>query len=187
MRFAKYLGVASTALVLTVSAMAQNAGQLVAANAELETNINAKTAKVGDSVTAKLTGSVVVPGGTELRSSTLLIGHIDQVQPAGGNGVSTVVLTFDQARPKGGQPIPIKSTIVGLYPQGTETLLPHLNPQFKTEEIPSSAHGYTLTSDVQGANSGVLKEDKKNVHLQAGTEMQFAIAASAAGSTASGN
>jgi hypothetical protein len=194
MRIAKYVVIACTGLVLSLSAMAQdlqhNASeeQLVAANAELTTKIDAKTAKAGDVVTAKLTSSIRFGGGTELRRNTLLIGHIDQVQAAVNNGVSTVVLTFDKAQPKGGQAIAIKSTIVGIYPNGTDLVTPDLNPQMKIEEAPSSAHGYSLISDAQGSTSGVLKADGKNIHVGDGTELQFALAPiAAAGSTAVGN
>jgi hypothetical protein len=194
MRIAKYLIIASTALALSFSAMAQdvqhsaNEGQLVAANAELVTNIDAKTTEVGDVVTAKLMSPVHLPGGTELKRNTLLTGHIDQVQRAVNDGVSTVVLTFDKAQPKGGQAIAIKSTIIGIYPNGTDLIAPNLNPQMKIEEAPSSAHGYSLTSDAQGSTSGVLKADGKNVHVGNGTELQFALAPIATtGSTAAGN
>jgi hypothetical protein len=192
MRIAKYLGIAGTALVLSLSAMAKdsqpttNAAQLVAANAVLETRIDARTAKAGDAVTAKLTSSVHLPGGTELQRNTLLTGHIDQVQAAVNDGVSTVVLTFDKAQPKDGQAIAIKSTILGIYPSGTDLLPPDLNAQ-KIEQAPNSAHGYSLTSDVQGSNSGVLKADGKNVRLGDGAELQFAVATVAAGSAATGN
>jgi hypothetical protein len=194
MKIENYLIIASTALVLSLPAMAQgvqhstNEGQLVAANAELVTKLDAKTAKAGDMVTAKLTSSVRLPGSTELKRNTLLTGHIDQVQAAVNNGVSTIVLTFDKAQPKGGQAIAIKSTIVGIYPTGTDLVTPDLSPQMKIEEAPSSAHGYGLTSDVQGSASAVLKADGKNVHVGDGTELQFALAPiAAAGSTAAGN
>jgi hypothetical protein len=193
MRTAKYLVIASTALVLSLSAMAKdsqpatNAAQLVSANAVLETGIDARTAKAGDAVTAKLTSSVHLPGGTELQRNTLLTGHIDQVQAAVNDGVSSVVLTFDKAQPKDGQAIAIKSTIVGIYPSGTSLLPPDLNPQLKVEQAPNSAHGYGLTSDVQGSDSGVLKADGKNVRLGAGAQLQFAVAPIATISTATGN
>ena len=193
MRTAKYLVIASTALVLSLSAMAKdsqlatNAAQLVVANAVLETRIDARTAKAGDAVTAKLTSSVHLPGGTELQRNTLLTGHIDQVQAAVNDGVSTVVLTFDKAQPKDGQAIAIKSTILGIYPSGTSLLPPDLNSQMKIEQAPSSAHGYSLTSDVQGSNSGVLKADGKNVRLGAGAELQFAVVPIDISSTAAGN
>jgi hypothetical protein len=192
MRLAKYLAIAT--LVLSLSAMAQdvqrstNEGLLVAANAEMVSRIDAKTAKAGDVVTAKLTSSVRLPGGTELKRNTLLTGRIDQVQAAVNNGVSTIVLTFDKAQPKGEQAIAIKSTIVGIYPSGTGLVPPDLNPQLKIEEVPSSAHGYSLTSDVQGSTSGLLRADGKNVHVGEGTELQFAVAPIvAAGAAATGN
>jgi hypothetical protein len=193
MRTAKYLVIASTALVLSLSAMAKdsqpatNAAPLVSANAVLETGIDARTAKAGDAVTAKFTSSVHLSGGTELQRNTLLTGHIDQVQAAVNDGVSSVVLTFDKAQPKDGQAIAIKSTIVGIYPSGTSLLPPDLNPQLKVEQAPNSAHGYSLTSDVQGSDSGVLKADGKNVRLGAGAQLQFAVAPIATISTATGN
>lgn len=193
MRIAQYLVIASTALVLSLSAMAKdsqpttNAAQLVAANTVLETRIDARTAKAGDAVTAKLTSSVHLPGGTELQRNTLLTGHIDQVQAAVNDGVSTVVLTFDKAQPKDGQAIAIKSTILGIYPSGTSLLPPDLNPQMKIDQEASSAHGYSLTSDVQGSNSGVLKANGKNVRLGDGAELQFAVVPIATSSTAAGN
>jgi hypothetical protein len=193
MRIAKYVVITSTAFVLSFSAMAKdsqpttNAAQLVAANAVLETRIDARTAKVGDSVTAKLSSSVHLPGGTELQRNALLTGHIDQVQAALNDGVSTVVLTFDKAQPKDGQAIAIKSTILGIYPSGTSLLPPDLNPQMKIDQEASSAHGYSVTSDVQGSDSGVLRADGKNVRLGAGAELQFAVAPIATISTATGN
>jgi hypothetical protein len=193
MRIAKYLVIASTTLILSLSAVAQdvqhstNEKHLVAANAELVTKLDAKTAKAGDIVTAKLTSSVRLPGGTELKRNTLLTGHIDQAEAAVNNGVSTIILTFDRAQPKGGQAIAIKSTIVGIYPNGTDLVTPDLNPQMKIEEAPSSAHGYSLTSDAQGSTSGVLKADGKNVHVGDGTELQFAVAPITTRSTATGN
>lgn len=193
MKIAKYLGIAGTALVLSLSAMAKdsqpttNEAQLVSANAVLQTSIDAKTAKAGDAVTAKLTSSVHLPSGTELQRNTLLTGHIDQVQAAVHNGVSTVVLTFDKAQPKGGQSIAIKSTILGIYPSGTSLLPPDLNSELKIEQAPTSAHGYSLTSDVQGSNSAVLKADGKNVRIGDGAELQLAVAPIATGSTATGN
>jgi hypothetical protein len=192
MRIAKIVGIVGTALALSLSAMAKNAqqganeAQLVAANAVLQTKIDAKTAKAGDTVTVKLTSSIRIPGGPELGRNTLLIGHIDQAQAAENNGASTVVLTFDKAQPKGGQAIAIKSTIVGIYPAGTSLVTPELNPQLKLQQAPSSAHGYSLTSDMQGSNSGVLKADGKNVRLGDGTELQFAVAPVATG-TVTGN
>ena len=193
MKIAKYLAIASIPLALSLTAMAKdvhqstNEQQLVQANTVLQTRIDARTAKAGDAVTARLVSSVHLPGGVEIPRNALLIGHIDQVQAAENNGASTVVLTFDKAQPKDGQPIAIKSTIVGIQASNSDFYPADLNPQLKTEQSATSAHGFSLTSDVQGANSGVLKADGKNVHIEHGTEFEFAVAPIAAGSTATGN
>lgn len=193
MRLAKQLGIATTALVLSLPALAKgaqqssNQGQLVAANAVLQTTIDAKTAKVGDVVTAKLTSAVQDPGGPELQRNTLLLGHIDQVQPAENHGLSTVILTFDKAQPKSGQAIAIKSTIVGFASSGSYPVPLELNPEMKVQQSPDSAHSYSLTSDVRGTNSGVLKADGKNVRVQNGTQFQFVVAPVAAGANTTGN
>src|SRR5580704_7515277 len=144
MRIATHVGIISTALALSVSCLAAqpniDGNHLVAATAELQTTIDARTAKAGDVVTARLTESVRIPGGEELRRNTLLTGHIDQVEAADKGGVSTVVLTFDAAQPKNGQPIAVKSTIVGMFPNGTEIVSPDLNPNLTIQQEPDGRH-----------------------------------------------
>jgi hypothetical protein len=188
----KFLGIATTALALTGFAAAQNnqqsTSQLVGADAILIHSLDAKTIKQGDTVTAKLTQTVHIAGGKELPRNTQLIGHVDEVQPSQNNGTSKVVLTFDKAKLANGEQVAIKSTIVGVFPEGTKELLPTLNPELQVEQQPSGPHGYSLTSNVQGDNSGTLSAQGKNVHLGDGTSLQFAIAPGAnAASTATGN
>jgi hypothetical protein len=191
MRKATYVGIISTALALSASCLAaqmsNDGSQLVAATAELQTTIDAGSAKAGDVVTAKLTESIRIPGGGELRRNTVLTGHIDQVESADNGGVSTVVLTFDAAQSKNGQPIAVKSTIVGIYPNGTEIVSPDLNPHLTIQQEPNGRHGYSLSSSVEGSNSGVLKANGKNVHLVNGTELEFLVSPGGSGSTVTGN
>jgi plastocyanin len=190
---AKYLGIATTALALTAFAAAQStqgdtasASQLVAANAALVHALDAKTAKQGDTVTAKLTESAHIAGGTTLPRNTQLIGHVNEVQPSANKGLSKVVLTFDQARLPNGQQVAIKATIVGVYPAGTDLVLPKISEVQQVNQQASGAHGYALSSSVSDSNSGTLSANGKNVHLADLTELQFAIAPGAGAST-SGN
>lgn len=185
----KYLGIATTALALTLFAAAEdtpqnnNTNQLAVANTELQSTLDTKTAKQGDPVTARLTDSVRL-AGTELPRHTLLIGHVDTVQPSANKGVAKVVLTFDQARLADGKQIAIKSTIVGVYPEGT-TLVAPLAGETKVEQEPSGAHGYALTSALDDANSGTLTANGKNVRIGIGTELQFEVAPAAESAGAS--
>ena len=58
----KYLGIATTALALTLFAAAEDTptNQLAVANTELQNTLDTKTAKQGDPVTARLTDSVQI-------------------------------------------------------------------------------------------------------------------------------
>lgn len=185
----KYLGIATTALALTLFAAAEdtpqnnNTNQLAVANTELQSTLDTKTAKQGDPVTARLTDSVRL-AGTELPRHTLLLGHIDTVQPSQNKGVAKVVLTFDQARLADGKQIAIKSTIVGVYPEGT-ALVPPMPGETKVEQQASGAHGYALTSALDEANSGTLTANGKNVRIGVGTELQFEVAPAAESAAAS--
>lgn len=182
-RIRKYFGIITTAWALTTFAAAesetQNVSQLVAADAVLLQNVDAKTATQGDTVKARLTESVHIADDTKLPHNTLLIGHIDEVQPSDNNGVSRVVLTFDRAQLANGQQITIKSTIVGVYPDGTDEddlMHPSLNPDLKVYQEPSSRHGYALSSNVADSSSGTLSANGKDVRLKKQTELVFALA-----------
>lgn len=193
-RFAKYAGVTATALALTLFAAAEdaprtstaNSDQLVAVNAQLQRGLNAQTAKQGDTVTAKLLQTAHL-NGTTLPRNTVLIGHIDEARPSQNNGVSKIVLTFDKAKLADGHEVAIKATIVGVYPEGTQLVIPNLNPELQVDQEPDSAHGFGLTSRVAGANSGTLSANGKNFHLSSGTELQFAMAPSDASTASTGN
>ena len=86
--------------------------QMVTARASLGKGIDAKKAKQGDAVTAKLTDDVKIPGSVDLPRNTVLLGHIDQVQPSENKGDSSIQVTFDKAQLKNGQQLAIKATIM---------------------------------------------------------------------------
>lgn len=65
-------------------------------------------------MTAKLQENVPIPNEQTLPKNTVLEGHVDQVQPSQNKGDSTVVVTFDKARLKTGQELPIKATVVAI-------------------------------------------------------------------------
>jgi hypothetical protein len=90
--------------------------QLVGARAWLNKGLDAKKAKQGDPVTAKLQDDVKIPDSVELPKNTVLVGHVDQVQPSQNKSDSTVQVTFDKAQLKNGQQIPIKATIMQIAP-----------------------------------------------------------------------
>lgn len=99
----------------TDSAPAKNI-QMVGAHAWLNKTIDAKKAKQGDAVTAKLLDDVKVSDSMGLPKNTVLLGHLDQVQPSENKGDSSVQITFDKAQLKNGQQLAIKATIMQISP-----------------------------------------------------------------------
>jgi hypothetical protein len=98
----------------TSSAQPQHTIQMVQAVASLDHSLDAKKVKQGDVVTAKLQKDVKIPQEQGLPKNTVLEGHVDQVQASEHKSDSTVVVTFDKAKLKGGQEVPIKATVLAM-------------------------------------------------------------------------
>ncbi len=96
------------------TAQSQHTLQMVPAVAQLDKTIDAKKIKQGDPVTAKLQKDVQIPDAQNLPKNTVLEGHVDQAQASENKSDSTVVVTFDKAKLKNGQELPIKATIVAV-------------------------------------------------------------------------
>ncbi len=82
--------------------------------ARLDKKVDAKNAKVGDTVTAHLLNAIACEDGTTLPKDATLTGHVVEVQPSQSKSDSKLVLLFDQVVVKGKPPIPVKVTLMGL-------------------------------------------------------------------------
>lgn len=107
-------GAAAAAQANSEPADAQHTIQLVPAKAELNKSLDAKKAKQGDPVTAKLEESVKLSGEQELPKNTILEGHVDQAQASEHKSDSQIAVTFDKARLKNGQELPVKVTVMAI-------------------------------------------------------------------------
>lgn len=86
--------------------------QMVRAQASLDTTLDAKKAKQGEPVKAKLQEKVQIPNEQALPKNAVLEGQVDQVQASEHRGDSTIVVTFNKVRLKDGQELPIKATVL---------------------------------------------------------------------------
>jgi hypothetical protein len=96
------------------AAQPQHKLEMVPVHAELSKTLDTKKAKQGDVVSAKLEENVQIPNAQELPKNTVLEGHVDQVTASANKSDSTMVVTFDKAKLKDGQELPIKATVIGL-------------------------------------------------------------------------
>lgn len=88
--------------------------QMVMVHADLSHTLDAKKAKQGDPVTAKLLYEAKVPDGGAWPSNTVLSGHVDRVVASENKSDSLIQITFDKAVLKHGKTFPIKATIMDL-------------------------------------------------------------------------
>jgi hypothetical protein len=85
--------------------------------AELSKSIDAKKAKSGDEVTAKLTQDVKADGKVVLHKGSKLVGHVTEAQEKNKeNPESKLGMVFDKAILKGGQEVAFNGVIQALAP-----------------------------------------------------------------------
>jgi hypothetical protein len=89
-------------------------------NAELNSSIDSKKAKVGDKVEAHTTEALRSDGKTIIPRGTKLLGRVTQTLAKGkGDNDSVLAIQFDQAVPKKGQEMPLSLAIRAIgAPQG---------------------------------------------------------------------
>ena len=110
----------------SAAAGADNAGAMLGSGtilqAELSKPVDAKKAKSGDEVTAKLTQDVKSDGRVVLHKGSKLVGHVTEAQAkTKENAESKLGIVFDKAVVKGGQEVAFSGVIQALAPpvQGT--------------------------------------------------------------------
>lgn len=164
------------------------ARMMVPTQAALIRAIDARKAMLGDTVRAKLSMKARLKNGTELPSGTILIGTVtaDDLNMA---GKAKLTLRFTDAKLKNGKVIPIKATIVGLFPPsgadgfdntgapGDQIANTWNDQTLQVDEL-EAVSGVDLHSRVASKNSGTLVSTrKKDIKLPAGSELALAIGA----------
>jgi hypothetical protein len=161
---------------------------MVPAQATLTDNLDAGKMQIGQKFRVKLGETIHLKNGSELPHGTILIGTID-TDHMQVNGRSKLALRFTQAELKNGKVIPIKATIVGVFPPDPGFNVGYDNRAANTwnDEVlqivqPDVLSGVDLHSNVASSNSGVFVSTKKDdMKLRVGTVIELAIAADEAG------
>ena len=181
-------GMSASPSITTQPAGMSEARQMVPARAALSMSLDAKKAHSGHPIRATLAETVHLKDGTELPSGTALIGTVatDDMQI---KGTSKLALRFTKARLKDGKIIPIKATIVAIYPPedensegydvvaGDQDSNTWTNQTLQVDQI-GALSGIDLHSKIASKNSGVFVSTRKDdVKLEQGSEIALAIAA----------
>jgi hypothetical protein len=167
-----------------------NAADVVSAQGALTDTVDSNKTKPGDPVRVTLSNKVRLTNGTELPAGTAIIGEVstDDMQL---NGTTKLALRFTKAETKGGEVVPIKATIVGVFPPESEDISgrPITPGDEVTGSLPQhpdsvdelgALPGVDLHSNVSSSNSGVLvTATKHDVKLKRGSEIALTIAQTA--------
>jgi len=86
--------------------------RLVGVRAVLDKNLDVRKVKQGDTVIALPEVKIHVADGLDLETDSQLLGRVDAVQPSTDKSDSSMTVTFDKVRLKGGREVPIKATIL---------------------------------------------------------------------------
>jgi hypothetical protein len=161
--------------------------QMVSARVALRQTVDADKVKPGDQSRTTLSGKVHLKNGTELPSGTVILGVVTS-DGRQMSGTSRLALDFNEAELKNGRMIPIKATIVALYPPASEDaegnpLMPGdqevetwTNRSNAVDEI-NALPGVDLHSNVASNESGVLvSTSKRDVKLNLESEIVLAVA-----------
>lgn len=200
MRFASSLrncalGLATASFLCTGAAWAQppahentmqQSGDLVGVTARLQQKLDAKSVHEGQAIRATLNGSVKADG-VRLSKGTELVGKVDRVQASQDGGPSMMSIVFTQARMKDGRSIPVKVTVIGVYPadeaqlavNGDQTMPPaprHISSSTSIDQQPGLIGHVSLHSAVRSQDSATFRDDKGNLKLGVGTFLQMGIA-----------
>ena len=160
---------------------------LVGVNAQLQQRLDAKTARSGQIVEARLNGSVHAAGGVRLDRGTELWGKVDRVQASTNGGPSMLSLVFTKARLKDGRTIPVKVTVIGAYPAdeaqlevNSDQTMPsapsHVSSTERIDQEAGMIEHVSLHSAVQSTDSATFRDARGNLNLKAGTFLQLGIA-----------
>jgi hypothetical protein len=151
--------------------------KMVNARAMLSKGFDAKNAKQGDAIVAKIENDVRLDNGQTFPRNTVLTGHVDQVKASEAKGDSTIAFTFDKAQVKGAEPIVIKTTILGVDgPPTTSQVLSRGSGDKSAESTKSTIQGVALQSSPGDATSGTLISKGKNVHIPDGAQFTLGVA-----------
>jgi len=113
MKYLLLLPVAMAAIALHGQTSAVHPIPGVRVNAELTKRIDAKKAKVGDTIEAKTTSAVKLADGTELPKGTKLLGKVTDVRArSNSDKTSHIAFNLDEALMKDGHEVPLRVMVM---------------------------------------------------------------------------
>ncbi|HWE86762.1 MAG TPA: hypothetical protein VG267_17590 [Terracidiphilus sp.] len=180
----------------------QSAQNMVPGTVALTRPLDAKKDQDGSQFEAKLTHALHLKSGQELAKGTTLVGKVEQ-DDMQMSGRSKLAVRFTGAKMGNGETMPIRATIVQVYPpvgftQDGSPIPDESGPNWDDDQRqnpwnPSEQHidqigalrNVDMHSNLASQNSGVFVSTKgDDVKLRRGSRLELALAAAGAGQQA---
>lgn len=158
----------------------QEAAQMVTATVNLKKGLDARKLHPGDHFEAVLQRSVQLKNGPKLDRGTVLMGTVTEDQLHPGN--ARLAFSFNQAKLKNGQTIPVKAMVVELATplSDTDTNVADQTGLWSAQTLQvdqiNALSGVDLHSAIGSSNSAMLVSKKDDVTLGRGSQIVVAIA-----------
>jgi hypothetical protein len=184
-------------IACSLSAQSQTAAPVLLA--KFAGNLNTKSAKVGDVITAKTTKPAKTKDGTDIPKGSKLDGKVIAAQSEkDGNGTSSLAIKFDQVETKGGAATPIQGLIVSIGPapeagggMGYDSVLgrggagssPGLDPTTGAEHGPASGdlpkgstlEGVALGTILDASGASELRGIKRDIKIDSSVMIKLEL------------
>ena len=135
-------------------AAASHSWEMSSVTCELESKLDSKTAKVGDTVVLRTNIKVQTADGTVFPGGTRLVGHIIQVQARDAtHPIAQMAIAFDRAELKKGQSIAIYTLIRGVTPPKNYSEMNPLADADPTVPMGSSTVGTAMSGGGRGGRN----------------------------------
>ncbi|MES2390348.1 MAG: hypothetical protein V4555_01810 [Acidobacteriota bacterium] len=160
-----FLAVALASVMLTTAttAKAQNEGHAVYAT--LKNEIDLRSAKPGDYVSAQLVDSVSFKDGSRLSKGVFLTGRIVTVDPA----ANSFSLVLDRVQSDGQKPSAISVVVRRIDASVAADDLPDAEQIKPTGDPVSKVRGVLLANATNASSSALFSSKSKSLHLDYGT------------------
>ncbi len=137
--------------------------------AELQTAVKAKKAKVGDPVKARIASAMPLPDGTLLSSGTTLLGEVRAVQP------NSISISFDQIEAEGKKrplALSVRAAMLPGGPKGEPAPVKAVSAQSGSV---IGMPGVSLEIDEGPQHASKFTSEAKDFQLKQGTQLMLAV------------
>lgn len=133
----------------------------------LSKTLDARKAKAGDIVLARIAEDVKLKGDIQIPKYAKLIGHLADVRVKGrGSNDSRIVVVFDKAQMRDGREVPLQVTILNIAPADDAT---------ETQGDGNREKKFDIMEALDASAGTVLRSNADNLRVESGSRIVLSV------------